>query len=103
MKLSDECHSSTVSEILQKVKEKSRASPSPEKDAEQQKENQQSFDNSGKDSVDGKNETANDVLRVIDNSSKFNLYFICYIIFNIRPNYVVMSKLGCVKYCTFLL
>jgi hypothetical protein len=91
MKLSDECHSSTVSEILQKVKEKSRASPSPEKDAEQQKENQQLFDNSGKDSVDGKNETASDVLRVIDNSSKFNLYFPTFTISRINQCDVIMS------------
>ena len=71
MKLSDERHSSTVSEILQKVKEKSRASPSPEKDASQQKENGQVVVTSGKDLLDGKSEISNDVLRAIDNSSKF--------------------------------
>ena len=73
MKLSDECHSNTVSEILQKVKEKSRTSPSPEKDEEQYKENQQFLENSEKDSTDGKNEISNDVLRAIDNSSKLQI------------------------------
>ena len=73
MKLSDECHSNTVSEILQKVKEKSRASPSPEKDEEEYKENQQFLENSEKDSTDGKNEISNDVLRAIDNSSKLQV------------------------------
>ena len=77
MKLSDECHSSTVSEILQKVKEKSRASPSPEKDADQQKENEQLLQNSGKDLLDGKNDIPNDVLRPIDNSSKFDSKLFC--------------------------
>lgn len=68
-KLSDEYHSNTISEILQKVKEK-RASPTPEKDTDQQKENERILDISRKDSVDDKNENTNDVLRVIDNSSK---------------------------------
>ncbi|XP_028416164.1 arginine and glutamate-rich protein 1-like [Dendronephthya gigantea] len=73
VKLSDECHSSTVSEILQKMKEKTRVSPSPEKDLEQQKENQEICGNSQKDSVDGKNESSAHVFRAIDNSQTTEL------------------------------
>ena len=64
MKLSDECHSSAVTEIIQKVKEKSCSSSRG--DWVEQKENRPS-----EDSTDGKEDNlANEVLKAIDNSSK---------------------------------
>lgn len=65
-------HSTTVSEILQKVKEKSRASPNPEQDAEKHKENQEVQESPGKDQVDGQNDKTASVLRTRNDTSKLD-------------------------------
>lgn len=67
-------HSTTVSEILQKVKEKSRASPNPEQDAEKHKENEAMLGIPGaeKDLGDYQNENPSTVLRTINDTSKLD-------------------------------
>ena len=65
-----EYQSTTVSEILQKVKEKSRVSPNPEQDLERHKENQNMEETTEKNTVDWKNENSMAVLQTINDTSK---------------------------------